>query len=74
MEIMTYGKDLIRQNLIDAGCSQEFIDAFLSMDIDRQKKEMLTMLAKQRRSLLDGVHSAERKIYCLDYLVDKLNK
>lgn len=32
------------------------------------------MLAEHRRNLLDGIHADERKIYCLDYLVNKLNK
>ena len=62
----------IRQNLIDAGCDKEFIDRFMEMDLDTQKKEVLAMLARQRNFLLDGIHSDERKIYCLDFLVNKL--
>ena len=36
--------------------------------------EMLNMLAIHRKTLLDGIHADERKIYCLDYLVNKLKK
>lgn len=36
--------------------------------------EMLKMLAEHRRTLLDGIHADERKIYCLDYLANKLKK
>lgn len=60
------------QNLIDAGCNDEFIERFLAMDEKSQKKEMIDMLSRQRSRLLDNVHADERRIYCLDYLVKKL--
>lgn len=60
------------QNLIDAGCNDEFIECFLAMDEKSQKKEMIDMLSRQRSRLLDNVHADERRIYCLDYLVKKL--
>lgn len=61
----------LKQNLIDAGCDDEFIARFIAIEPDR-RDEMLAMLARQRRALLDSVHESERKIYCLDYLVTKL--
>lgn len=61
----------IEQNLIDAGCDREFIDEFMKLP-QAQKAEMLKMLAVHRKILLDGIHADERKIYCLDYLVNKL--
>lgn len=63
----------IEQNLIDAGCDKEFIAKFMSLS-EEQKAEMLTMLAAHRKTLLDGIHKDERKIYCLDYLVNRLKK
>lgn len=62
----------IRQNLIDAGCDEDFIDRFMEVDIDTKKREALAMLARQRNALLESIHTDERRIYCLDYLVNKL--
>ncbi len=64
----------IRQNLIDAGCNKKFIEKFMNLTETQRIAEMLNMLAIQRKSLLDGIHADERKIYCLDYLVNKLKK
>lgn len=63
----------IEQNLIDAGCDKEFIAKFMSLS-EEQKAEMIAMLAAHRKTLLDSIHKDERKIYCLDYLVNKLRK
>lgn len=63
----------IEQNLIDAGCDKEFIAKFIRLSKE-QKAEMLKMLAAHRKTLLDGIHKDERKVYCLDYLVNRLNK
>lgn len=62
----------VKQNLIDAGCDEHFIRQFMSLRSEQKTTEMLTLLAEQRKNLLDGVHAEERKIYCLDYLVNKL--
>ncbi|HCJ42122.1 hypothetical protein [uncultured Ruminococcus sp.] len=65
-------KDSIRQNLIDAGCDEEFICQFDECIADKKKCEKL--LAAHRRRLLDEVHAGEERIGCLDYLVFKMNK
>ena len=62
----------VKQNLIDAGCDEHFIRQFMSLQSEQKTTEMLTLLAEQRKNLLDGVHAEERKIYCLDYLVNRL--
>ena len=64
--------EAVKQNLIDAGCNAQFIQQFMILQSEQKTMEMLSLLAKQRKSLLDGVHAEERKIYCLDYLVNKL--
>lgn len=64
----------IRQNLMDAGCNKKFIEKFMNLTETQRIAEMLNMLAIQRKTLLDGIHADERKIYCLDYLVNKLKK
>lgn len=62
----------IRQNLIDAGCDEGFIEKFASCIFDERQCEK--MLAAHRRKLLDEVHAKERCISCLDYLVFMMKK
>ena len=69
---MRNNDEAVKQNLIDAGCSAQLIQQFISLQAEHKTDEILSLLAKQRKSLLDGVHAEERKIYCLDYLVNKL--
>ena len=62
----------IEQNLMDAGCDTKFIVKFMNLIETQRTAEMLNMLDIHRKTLLDGIHADERKIYCLDYLVTKL--
>lgn len=64
--------DRIKDNLIAAGCNEEFIKVFDSCIYDKRKCEKL--LAARRRELLDEIHDSERKISCLDYLVFMMKK
>ncbi|MBR1422732.1 MAG: hypothetical protein IJ571_04740 [Ruminococcus sp.] len=64
--------DSVRQNLIDAGCDEDFISKFESCICDTKQCEKL--LAAHRRELLDEVHSKEDNISCLDYLVYIMKK
>ena len=70
---MRNNDEAVKQNLIDAGCNVQFIQQFMTLQSEQKTTEMLTLLAEQRKHLLDGVHAEERKIYCLDYLVNKIN-
>ena len=65
-------KDNIRQNLIDAGCDDKFIEQFDACSCDIKQCEK--MLAAHRKELLDEVHAKERCISCLDYLVFMMKK
>ncbi len=69
---MTESVTSIEQNLIDAGCDKEFIERFMNLTETQRTTEMLRMLADHRKNLLDSIHSDEHKIYCLDYLVTKI--
>lgn len=67
-------ENAIVQNLIDAGCGQEFIAEFME---DFRKKNIskdLKLLAAHRRILLDNLHKEQKRIDCLDYLVYKMTK
>ena len=65
-------KDSVKQNLIDAGCDEEFIKKFDDCICDIGACEKL--LIKHRRKLLDEVHTMENNISCLDYLVFMMKK
>lgn len=60
----------IERNLEDCGCEKSIIDSFCSLSSHRQ----IEVLSLQRKKLLEGVHEEERKISCLDYLVNRLEK
>ncbi len=64
----------LEQNLTDAGCDEDFIEKFMILTEERRTAEMLKMLAARRKTLLDGIHDDERRIYCLDYLVNRLSE
>lgn len=65
-------KESIRQNLIDAGCDDVFIEQFDTCSGDTMRCEK--MLAAHRKELLDEVHAKEHCISCLDYLVFMMKK
>mgnify|MGYP006924634675 CR=1 FL=1 len=71
---MSDSQKTVEQNLIDAGCDKDFIEKFMEYTETQRTAEMLKMLAEHRKLLLDGIHADERKIFCLDYLVNKLKK
>lgn len=64
----------IRQNLIDAGCGQEFITEFMEDLKQGKTTEELKLLAAHRRTLLDKLHREQKRIDCLDYLVYTMEK
>lgn len=62
-------KAQIVQNLKDAGCTDDFIQAFM-VEMEQEKvSEGIKMLQKHRRFLLSNTHEWEKKIDCLDYLI-----
>ena len=63
-------KDLIIQNLKDAGCEQNLIDEFLKLEESAQLK----LLAKHRSNLLEELHKNQKQIDCLDYLIFNLKQ
>lgn len=56
----------LRQNLIDAGCSREWIDRFFA---ESDTPQQLQLLNRHRKQLLDNLHQKEKQIDCLDYLI-----
>lgn len=64
----------IYQNLIDAGCDKSIADKCMLLVKNGKDIEMLPILAKHRKCLLDTIHKGEKQIDCLDYLIYSLKK
>ena len=60
---------LLRQNLIDAGCSSELTAECMELAEAGLSMQMLQKLKTQRKGLLDEIHGAEKELRCLDYLM-----
>lgn len=67
-------EESIIQNLMDSGCAEETIEAFVEHMREEKYSEGLKLLAAHRRTLLDDLHKEQKRIDCLDYLVYKLEK
>lgn len=74
---MNYRKtdiEAVKQNLRDAGCSDEFVVTFMQVWGTGTLQEQLQLRSRQRCVLLDSVHAAQKKLDCLDYLRYQLQK
>ena len=61
-------KEVIIQNLEDAGCSSKIIDDFLSLWKQNKIEDIYTLLRRYRASLLENIHKKQKEIDILDYL------
>lgn len=59
-------------NLIDAGCSDQFIKKY--KEIKANQKLRFQMLYEHREFLLKQIHKDQRKLDCLDFLIHKEKK
>lgn len=62
----------VYQNLVDAGCDDCIKEKCMRLVEAGQKSELLPILTKHRKCLLDNVHKGQKQIDCLDYLIYKL--
>lgn len=67
-------KETVTQNLRDAGCDSDTICCFLENMKQNKVCCALKMLEKHRCCLLSELHSCQRKLDCLDFLIYKLRK
>lgn len=70
----TNDRELLLQNLKDAGCGQHMIESCVALFQQENTLEMKRLLAKHRRELLEAVHVHQKEIDCLDYLVFRLDQ
>ena len=59
----------IVDNLRDAGCSEELIERYASAASGCAR---ICLLKQYRRKLLSSIHSEQKKLECLDYLIYQL--
>ena len=64
----------IHQNLIDAGCDEHMTEECMVLMKEGKGADMLPILAGHRASLLSLVHTGQKRIDCLDFLVYKIKK
>lgn len=67
-------EEAVVQNLVDAGCDEDIITAFIEDIRNDRINNALKMLAAYRRTLLDGIHKEQKQLDCLDYLVYTMQK
>ena len=65
---------ILRQNLLDAGCGSDTVQQCMDLVKRRESSELLRLLSRHRRELLDTVHQNEKRIDCLDYLSYQIEK
>ena len=65
---------ILYQNLVDAGCSENGIASCMDYAKKGELKNLLPVLAQHKKTLLERVHTSEKQIDCLDFLVHRLNK
>lgn len=68
----TFG--ILHENLVDAGCDENTVNACMTMAKAENKAGILRLLAKQRESLLQAVHTGQKQIDCLDFLVYSIQR
>ena len=69
-----YNEDAIIQNLKDAECDEDKIQAFITNIREDKISDGLKLLSMHRRSLLENLHKKQKQIDCLDYLVYQLER
>ena len=73
-KIMTDDRDKILQNLKDADCDKELITQFFQLAENNRINELLKLLSAQRKTLVNRLHTNQRQIDCLDYLIYKIEQ
>ncbi|MDO5112327.1 MAG: hypothetical protein Q4E65_08485 [Clostridia bacterium] len=65
---------ILRQNLMDAGCSEDTAERCMTYAKNGEWRELSVVLAKHRNALLGTIHENQKKIDCLDYLIYRIGK
>ena len=64
----------MKQNLIDAGCTEASADDVERLYQNGQKTEAMRKLQLLRCDLMEELHRSQRKVDCLDFLIRQTEK
>ena len=65
---------ILYQNLADAGYNEKEITVCMEYAKTSEWKKLISMLTRYKKTLLEQVHTSEKQIDCLDFLIFRLNK
>ncbi len=65
---------MIYQNLIDAGCDDQITAQCMALVKNQKYAALLSTLARHRTSLLDTIHTGQKQMDCLDFLIYNIQK
>lgn len=69
------GMSGVKQNLIDAGCTEGQIKEFIDcLETDATCQSSQRVILKQREEILKDIHEKQRCLDCLDYLAYNMTK
>ncbi len=68
------GQAILRQNLADAGCSEEQVEAVLRCRAEGDWKGAACLLRRHRRELMKALHGDQFRVDCLDHLLYQLEQ
>lgn len=64
----------VYQNLIDSGCDSQTTEKCMTYMKEGKVPDMLPILIQHRSVLLASVHTGQKRLDCLDFLLYKLKK
>lgn len=67
-------KEILYQNLRDAGCDEELTKACMELAEHDDREQIIKRLISYKESMLACVHEKEKCIDCLDFLIYRLKK
>ncbi|MDO4265321.1 MAG: hypothetical protein Q4C63_02505 [Eubacteriales bacterium] len=67
-------RGLLLQNLEDAGCDEETVQKCMAMAEKDDAGGLLRLLSCHKKVLLQMVHTKQKEIDCLDYLIYNIEK
>ena len=65
---------ILHQNLVDAGCDEKTIEQCMDLAKEQKRADILPLLSRHRTVLLNTVHTGQKQIDCLDFLVYSVEK
>ena len=65
---------ILHQNLLDAGCDEGTIERCMTLAREEKEEDIFPLLYSHRTALLETVHTGQKQIDCLDFLVYTMKK